>query len=217
MVSPGPAGRLWLSVAVVALGILAMRQLAREEKIVPHAPLAEFPIRLGRWSGENIPLPARVVKAVGLDDYLSRVYRKGEGAPVTLYVSYYSTQRTGQTIHSPKNCLPGAGWQPLESRRLTIPLPGGTPLVVNEYDVARDADRVLVLYWYQERGRDIASEYAAKFWLTADALTRDRTDGALVRVTTPIPNAGHDVARAQRRAAAFVRTVFPRLAKFIPN
>lgn len=217
MHSPGSALRLWLSVAVVAVGILAMRQLARAEKVVPHAPLAEFPTLLGRWSGENVPLSARIVKAVGLDDYLNRIYHDGSGAPVTLYISYYSSQRTGQTIHSPKNCLPGAGWQPLASRRLSIPLPGRRPLVANEYDVARDADRVLVLYWYQERGRDIASEYAAKFWLTADALTRDRTDGALVRVTTPVPDAGRDIARAQRRAVAFLRSVLPHLAKFIPN
>jgi EpsI family protein len=217
VVSPRRAGRLWLSVAVVALGILAMRQLARAEKVVPHAPLAEFPMLLGRWSGANVPLPARIVKAVGLDDYLNRIYQDGSGAPVTLYISYYASQRTGQTIHSPKNCLPGAGWQPLESRRLAIPLPGRGPLIVNDYDVARDAARVLVLYWYQERGRDIASEYAAKFWLTADALTRDRTDGALVRVTTPVPDAGRDLAQAQRRAVAFLRTVLPHLAKFIPN
>ncbi len=217
MHSPGPAGRLWLAVAVLAFGILSMRQLNHRERVPPRAPLAEFPMLLGRWSGENVPLSARIVRAVGLDDYLNRIYRDGSEAPLTIYISYYSSQRTGQTIHSPKNCLPGAGWQPVESRRLSIPVPGSPPLVVNEYDVARDTARVLVLYWYQERGRDIASEYAAKFWLTADALTRDRTDGALVRVTTPIGNAGRNLGPAERRAVSFVETVFPHLSKFIPN
>jgi EpsI family protein len=215
--SPGQAGRLWLAVAVVAAGMLSMGRLKHRERVPNRAPLAEFPMRLGRWSGENVPLPARIVRAVGLDDYLNRIYSGGPGAPVTLYISYYASQRTGQTIHSPKNCLPGTGWQPLESRRLSIPVRGSGPIVVNEYDVARDAARVLVLYWYQERGRDIASEYAAKFWLTADALSRDRTDGALVRVTTPIGNAGRDIGPAERNAVSFVKTIFPHLSKFIPN
>ena len=217
MVNPRPAGRLWLAVAVVAVGILAMGQLHHGEKFPSRAPLAEFPMSLGRWSGENVPLSAQIVRAVGLDDYLNRIYRDGSGALVTLYISYYTSQRTGQTIHSPRNCLPGAGWQPVESRRLSIPVAGSAPLVVNEYDVARDTERVLVLYWYQERGREIASEYAAKFWLTADAITRDRTDGALVRVTTPVGSAGRNRGEAERRAVGFVRAIFPHLSKFIPN
>jgi len=217
VVSPRPVERLWLAVAVVAAGILAMAQLHHGEKVPPRAPLAEFPMSLGRWSGENVPLSAQIVRAVGLDDYLNRIYSDGAGAPVTLYISYYSSQRTGQTIHSPRNCLPGAGWQPVESRRLSIALAGRGPLVANEYDVARDTERVLVLYWYQERGREIASEYAAKFWLTADAITRDRTDGALVRVTTPAGNAGRNSGEAERRAVGFVRALFPHLSKFIPN
>jgi EpsI family protein len=217
LLSPGPEARPWLAAAVLALGFLVMGRLNHGERAPTRAPLAEFPMRLGRWSGENVPLPASVVRAVGLDDYVNRIYSEGPGAPVTLYISYYSSQRTGQTIHSPKNCLPGTGWQPVDSRRLRVPVTGSSPLVVNEYDVERDTARVLVLYWYDERGRDIASEYAAKFWLTADALTRDRTDGALVRVTTPIGDAGRNLGAAERRAAGFVETVFPRLSRFIPN
>ena len=207
-------GHTWLAVALIALGMLAMQQLNHGERIVPRAKLAGFPMVLGRWAGANVPLPERILRAVGLSDYLNRVYQNGAGRAITLYISYYSSQRTGQTIHSPKNCLPGAGWQPLESRRLTIPVAGSAPLVVNEYLVARGTDRVLVLYWYQERGRDIASEYAAKFWLTVDALTRDRTDGALVRVTTPIDG---NFARAERRSVGFVQAIFPHLAPYIPN
>jgi EpsI family protein len=184
------------------------------EALVPRTPLTALPMTLDGWSGQNVALPERVVDAVGLDDYVNRVYRDARTESVTLFISYYRTQRTGQTIHSPKNCLPGAGWQPLDSRRLRIPIPGRDPLSVNEYLVARDTDRVLVLYWYQERGRVIASEYAAKFWLTADAMTRDRSDGALVRVTTTVHG---ERRKAERRAVAFVQLIFPRLSRYIPN
>jgi EpsI family protein len=209
----GP-GRTWLAVALLAAGFLAMHELHRRENVPPRAALAGFPMAVGAWEGTNVPLPARILRAVGLDDYLNRVYRQETGRAVTLYISYYASQRAGQTIHSPRNCLPGAGWQPLSSRYLSIPVGSARPLVVNEYDVERGLDQVLVLYWYQERGRDIASEYAAKFWLTADALLRDRTDGALVRVTTPVAGG---FPRAERRATAFLRLIFPHLARFIPN
>lgn len=210
----GSSARLWTAACVVALGILTMHQVSHGEAVLPRAPLSGLPLTLGRWAGERVPLPGRIVRAVGLDDYVNRVYRDPALGAVTLFISYYRTQRTGQTIHSPRNCLPGAGWLPLDSRRLSIAVAGHAPIDVNEYLVARDAARVLVLYWYQERGRVIASEYSAKFWLTADALTRHRTDGALVRVTTPV-TAGRRVAR--RRAVAFVREIFPRLGRYIPN
>jgi EpsI family protein len=206
--------RLWTAAFVVALGILAMHQVSHGEAVVPRLPLADLPLALGAWSGEPIPLPERIVDAVGLDDYINRVYRNPGAGAVTLFISYYRTQGTGETIHSPKNCLPGAGWLPLASRRLSIAVAGYAPIAVSEYLVARDTDRVLVLYWYQERGRVIASEYSAKFWLTADAITRDRTDGALVRVTTPVAG---DRPAAERRAVAFMRTIFPHLSRYIPN
>jgi EpsI family protein len=208
------AVRLWIAAALVAAGSLAMQQLSHGEPVVLRAPLAGFPLAFGGWSGWDVPLAGKVVAAAGLDDYLNRSYGDAQGKWATLFISYYRTQRTGQTIHSPKNCLPGAGWQPLESRPLTIPIGGPGPLVVNEYYVARGTDRALVLYWYQERGRSVASEYAAKWWLTVDALTRNRTDGALVRVTTPM---ALDRRRAERRATNFVRQIVPRLGRFIPN
>jgi EpsI family protein len=206
--------RLWVAAGVVAMGVLMMQELSHGEAIVPRLPLSEFPFQLGSWTGVNTPIPPRILVAAGLDEYVSRVYRDPRGGAVTLFISYYRSQRTGETIHSPKNCLPGAGWQPLSSRRLVVTMPGRAPIVMNEYVVARDIDRQLVLYWYQERGRDIASEYAAKFWLSYDALTRDRTDGGLVRVTTELaPNR----AQAERRAIQFVRRMDPQLARFIPN
>lgn len=203
-----------MAAGLVACGVLMMQELSHGQPIVPHVSLSAFPMKLGDWSGREVRIPTRVLVAAGLDEYVNRLYRDPAGNTVTLFISYYRTQRAGETIHSPKNCLPGAGWQPLTSRRLVVPMPGRSPLVMNEYVVARDIDRLLVLYWYQERGRDIASEYAAKFWLSYDALLRNRTDGGLVRVTTPL-SPGR--ARAESRAVDFVKLIDPRLPRFIPN
>lgn len=203
-----------MAAALVAAGILMLRQVSHGEPVVPRRPLAGFPLTFDGWSGRELLLSDSIVAAAGLDEYINRSYADSRGDWINLFISYYRTQRTGQTIHSPKNCLPGAGWQPLASRRLTVAESGRAALVVNEYDVAKDVRRVLVLYWYQERGRAIASEYAAKFWLTADALTRNRTDGALVRVIAPVAG---DRSIAERRAVDFVRDIVPRLRQFVPD
>lgn len=206
--------RVWVAALLVAAGILGMQELSHGEPVVPRTPLSEFPMRIGRWSGENLPITHRILVAAGLDEYVSRIYQDPDGGSVTLFISYYRSQRTGETIHSPKNCLPGAGWQPLTSRRISIAVPNHTPVVANEYVIDRGINRLLVLYWYQERGRDIASEYAAKFWLSYDALFRDRTDGGLVRVTTEL---GKNRTLSERRAIDFVRLIDPRLPRFVPN
>lgn len=213
-IKPARPRSIWLATGLIVMGFLTIHELHRPEVVPPSAPLTAFPHTIGSWSGVDVPIPAHIVQAVGLDDYLNRIYREDRGNWVSLFITYYRTQRTGQTIHSPKNCLPGAGWQPVYSRPLVIPITGSRPLIVNEYDVVRDTHHVLVLYWYRERGREIASEYAARFWLMADAITKNRTDGALIRVTTPIQD---NRTSAERLAVGFVRTIFPRLSRYIPN
>ena len=131
-----------------------------------------------------------------------------------MYVGYYASQRTGDTIHSPKNCLPGAGWDPVQSGYIKISIPGGRQIVVNEYVIQQGLDKQLVFYWYQGRGRVIASEYSGKFWMVADAISRNRTDGALVRLVTPM-NDGEVHARA--RLVSFTQLLFPQLESIIPN
>ena len=156
------------------------------------------------------------MQAVGVSDYTNRIYSSSrlETPLFSLYVGYYASQRTGDTIHSPKNCLPGSGWDPVQSGYATISVPAGRNIVVNEYVIQQDQNKELVFYWYQGRGRVVASEYAGKFWMVADAISRNRTDGALVRVITPI-NDGEGKARA--RLVSFAQTVFPSLGELIPN
>jgi EpsI family protein len=149
-----------------------------------------------------------------VSDYTNRVYSDQSSLPVQLYVGYYSSQRTGDTIHSPKNCLPGSGWDPVRSGHTTITISGDRKIVVNEYVIQQDEDKELVFYWYQARGRIIASEYSGKFWMVADAITRNRTDGALVRLVTPM-NDGEN--QAHDRLVRFTQALFPYLDGLIPN
>ena len=122
------------------------------------------------------------MQAIGADDYTNREYFGGD-RPVELYIGYYKDQRSGDAIHSPKNCLPGAGWEPVRSTQLQIGS-ADKPVLVNEYIVEKGKSRDLVLYWYQTHGRIVASEYWAKFWLVADGVRHRSTDGAMIRIWT---------------------------------
>jgi EpsI family protein len=211
--SPGSV-RLWLTAGILLCAFVLLQTMSHGEAIVPRQPLHDLPYGLGAWTGEEHPLQEQVVQAVSVSDYTNRVYSQLAETPVQLYVGYYASQRTGDTIHSPKNCLPGSGWDPIQSGYATISVPIGRKIVVNEYVIQRDQYKQLVFYWYQGRGRVIASEYAGKFWMVADAISRNRTDGALVRVITPM-NDGEDKARA--RLVGFTQTLFPSLDALIPN
>lgn len=206
--------RLWITTGALLCAILLLHTLSHGEAIIPRKPLSTMPYRFGDWAGTEQPLQDEIVNAVGVTDYISRIYAQPNNLPVQVYVGYYASQRTGDTIHSPKNCLPGSGWDPVRSGYTTIPLPARRPIVVNEYAIQRDQDQQLVFYWYQGRGRVLASEYAGKFWMIADALSRNRTDGALVRLVTPIEGS-ENVART--RLITFAQTLFPSLDKLIPN
>jgi EpsI family protein len=205
--------RILITVGLLLAATALLHSLSHGERIPPHRPLSEFPQVLGNWQGADSPIMPRIIQAVGVDDFLNRVYTDGSGDPVTFYVGYYESQRTGDWVHSPKNCLPGAGWEPVSAGRLTINVPGH-PILVNQYLVKKGLDQEFVLYWYQGRGRVIASEYWGKAWLVADAITRNRTDVALVRISTPTVN-GEE--RARNRALEFVQMAYPRLTQFLPD
>jgi len=211
--SPGSV-RLWITVSILLGGTVLLQTISHGEAIVARKPLRDLPYTLGPWASEDRPLQEQVVQAVSVSDYTNRLYFQLAGAPVQLYVGYYASQRTGDTIHSPKNCLPGSGWDPIRSGYATVSVPSGRNIVVNEYVIQQDQNRQLVFYWYQGRGRVVASEYAGKFWMVADAISRNRTDGALVRLVTPM-NDGED--RAHARLVSFTQILFPHLDELIPN
>lgn len=138
----------------------------------------------------------------------------GEVVPVWLYVGYYGSQRTGVTYHSPKNCLPGAGWQVMASHPLTVAVPGGRSITINNVLIQKGLDRQVILYWYHDRGRVIASEYWAKAYLIWDALTHTRTDGALVRLSIPVTTTAEQAVQV---GIAFLQDLWPVLLQYMPD
>jgi len=201
-----------LALVIAGAGLLSARA-GGAEQAVAREPLSKLPRAIAGWhAAGDTPLDAASLQVLGVDDYVNRRYVGAEGQLVGLYIGYYGSQRQGDTIHSPQNCLPGAGWQPTESSTETLTA-GGAPVTVNRYVVQKGLDRQVVLYWYQGRGRIIASEYVNKFWLVADAARLHRTDGALVRIMAPVID---EQASAGRAAADFAQSLMPALPNYLP-
>ena len=210
--------RRLLPVIALILATAALLQAHERPEIVPpHQDISNFPMRIGSWSGKQLSLDPDELAVLGPGEFLVRDYRQSVNEPaVNLYIAYFPSQRTGDTIHSPKNCLPGAGWVPDESSRLPIRRAGGNTVIVNRYIISKGLSRALVLYWYQAHGRVTASEYWAKVFLVTDAIRINRTDGALVRIVTEIP-AGTSDDDAQTTALNFTHQILPLLDTYIPR
>jgi EpsI family protein len=202
-----------LSVQAVAFYTLAFRS----ENIPAVPPLVTFPEQLGTWHmAKEIPVEKEVADILRADDTLNRVYIDPVRGDSYLWIAYFKTQRYGQTPHSPKNCLPGSGWEPVPgaSGPLTISVAGwDTPITINRYVVQHGDERSVSLYWYQSRGRVVAGEMAAKFWLVADSIRYRRSDTALIRVTVPVRRSVDD---AVATAVEFVRWMFPVVMRQMP-
>jgi EpsI family protein len=214
MLSSAQPTRFWITAIVLIGATVLLHGVSHGETVVPHKPLLDLPHVLGTWHGEDHPLDAQVLQAVSVSDYANRLYVDQGGAAIQLYIGFYDSQRTGSTIHSPKNCLPGAGWDPVRAGDAKVSLPDGDVVTVNEYVVQQDQDRRMVFYWYQGRGRVVANEYSGKFWMVADAISRNRTDGALVRLVTSM---NYGEANARARLTGFAQVLLPNLDEFIPK
>jgi EpsI family protein len=206
--------RSLILVAVIAWAGVYASGASREETPVARTPLAELPMTIGEWRGRDAaPFDDDIVTALGVDDYINRHYSRDGHPPVAIYVGYYASQRQGDTIHSPQNCLPGAGWRPVSFERVTIGA-GGREIPVNRYLIQKGLEKQAVFYWYQGRGRVVANEYANKLWLMLDAAHLGRTNGALVRMITPASSSAP--AAAFDELSAFTSAVFPRLPSYLP-
>ena len=210
--------RLVLMAVLFAGAAIYLQAASRPEQLPARESLAAFPMALEGWRGtRTADLDADTLRVLGVDDYISRIYAFDGGPVLSFYVGYYDSQRQGDTIHSPLNCLPGAGWMPVSATRVAVEVPGGAPVEVNHVLIQKGDERQVALYWYQGRGRTVASEYWSKAFLVWDAATRNRTDGALVRVAAPIRSADVSGAVAESQARAFVRLAQPRLAAYLPQ
>ena len=191
---------------------------SRKEIIPYHKPLQTFPAQVGDWRMfQEQALDPDTEAVLQADDYLSRWYRDSSGRTAELYVAFFKSQRVGKEPHSPKNCLPGNGWIPIVSDRISMQVPSRTgPMTVNRYVVALGEQRNVVIYWYQSRDRVVASEYAARWYSVVDSLRYNRSDTSIVRVIVSNVAEGHE-QEATETAMDFIRTFFGPLGGFLPS
>lgn len=191
---------------------------SRAEIIPTRESFATFPTQVGNWQGQTQRLEQIYIDALKFDDYLLADYMRDGGKRVNLYAAYYASQRKGESVHSPRSCIPGGGWQITDLSTQSVPgvNMGKNPLKVNRVVIQKGEARQLVYYWFQQRGRNITNEYMVKWYLFWDALTRNRSDGTLIRITTAVAP-GEDLAAGDRRLADFARISVPELHAFIPD
>lgn len=204
---------------LLALTAVALHVRGGEEKVPAADPLASLPLKIGGFRGREQVLTPDVLLVLGDGRFLSRSYAADADPalpPVDVLIAYYPTQRNGQSIHSPQNCLPGAGWNFETSGTVTFADAGKTMRTVAEYQVSNGSARMEVLYWYRTRGVDIASDYRAKATLMLQAVRDGRTDGGLVRLMTPI-QPGETQGNARARALALAVSLDPILKAYVPN
>ena len=190
------------------------------DQVPASAPLAQWPASFDRWSSQDVPISQEVLAVLGKGDFLNRVYLPPASAanstPVQLFIAYFPTQRSGQSIHSPQNCLPGSGWTFLKSGVTAFTDRTGKTYRVGEYVISNGREKQEVLYWYQSHGRSIASDYKAKLLMLTDAIRYSRTDAALVRVITAV-GSNENPELAHQRVVDFAKNVTPLLPEYVPN
>lgn len=211
--------RLFVVAAFLFLTVSVKAWLNTSVPVPLRKPLVEFPETVGAWkmvaSGALSDDVSGVLKA---DDYLLREYQESSsGRVIDMFVAYYKTQAAGESMHSPKNCLPGSGWTPVLNDRVVLQNDEhGRPIEVNRYVIENGGERALVLYWYQENGRIIASEYWGKFYLVWDGMKTRRRDGAIVRLLIPLRKSD-DSPKSLEAALQFARSATRDLPAFLPN
>lgn len=221
--------RFWTVVLLLAVTAFVLYSRGDSDRVVPSEPLSQMPEQIGQWTGQDLPIGDDILAVLGKGEFLNRVYTSsqpidvnqmgpstGSNLPIGLFIGYFPSQRTGQSIHSPQNCLPGAGWTFDSRRYVTLKDVDGKSFRVGEYQISNGESRQFVIYWYQAHGRSIPNEYVARAYMVADAIRMDRTDGALVRVITQIAPT-ETVADARKRVVRFTGLMMPMLSRFIPN
>ena len=204
-----------LLVLILLVGVVVNTWSYLGEARVERKELKDFPQAVGAWqrTGIDQTIDEETMKVLRASDYLLRDFRKSDGQVANLYVGYYATQRSGATYHSPLNCLPGSGWTLSEPAKATIALPDGNSFVANKYVIQNGDYRSLMIYWYQGRGRSVASEYWGKVYTVFDSVRLRRSDGAMVRVTVPIRNSEAEAEQAALDLASAASAVLP---EFVP-
>lgn len=215
---------------ILLIGSFCLSLTTKSESVPLRRPLSDLPSMIGAWTGQgSVEFNTDTLKALGVDDYTNRIYYGPGGAVIGLYIGYYRSQRQGDTIHSPLNCLPGAGWNPVVRDVLAVPIqlstaeqagtdPQFRAIRINRIIIQKGLDKQLVLYWYQSHGRVVASEYWGKIYTVIDAMRTNRTDAALVRIIAPVVGSEKNAENASlQESVDFLKLLFPLLSQYLPN
>jgi EpsI family protein len=217
--------RLWFVVLTMLFSAVVLNVRGDVDRVPPSRPLSELPLAIGTRTAIDIPLDQETLDVLGKGEFLNRLYASvpgttrtdpGDREPIALFIGYFPTQRTGQSIHSPQNCLPGSGWTFQYRGTTVLTDTTGKSYEVGDYLIVKGSSMQEVLYWYQMRGRSIANDYKAKLYTLEDSIRYDRTDAALVRITTPV-DPGEDRMEARKRAIDFAEQITPLLPAYVPN
>jgi EpsI family protein len=206
-----------VTAALILQGIVFYTVALRAENTPTTSPLDGFPTNVAGWQMyKDVKIEQETLDVLKADDTLNRVYvNPARDASTFLFIAFFKTQRYGQSPHSPKNCLPGNGYEPIESGVMTVAVPGRSePVQVNRYLTARGDEKSVTLYWYQSHDRIIAGEFAARFWLIADSIRFHRSDTSLVKIVVPVRNGDADAAT--QTAVDFMKAAFPPLVRQLP-
>ena len=206
-----------LTALLLLQGVIFYAVALRAENTPPVSPLSGFPANASGWEMyKDVKIEQETLDILKADDTLNRIYTNPQQTSrAYLFIAFFKSQRYGQAPHSPKNCLPGSGFEPIESGPISITVPDRTePIVVNRYLTARGEEKSVTLYWYQSRNRIIAGEFSAKFWLIADSIRYHRSDSALVKVVVPVRD--NNAAAATRIATDFVQAIFRPVSQQLP-
>jgi EpsI family protein len=203
---------------VVLAAAVSLAMPHRAESAPARQDFSQFPLSIGKWQGKEGRIEQIYLNSLKLDDYIIADYVTPDRQLVNLYVAYYASQRKGQSAHSPRTCIPGGGWQitSLTQHSVEGAMTSSGALRVNRTVIQMGDHKQLVYYWFQQRGRNLTNEYMVKWFIFWDALTRNRTDGALVRLTMAIPP-NLDLAEADKQLGDFVKRAIPLLSAYVPE
>ena len=205
-----------LLIAILAVGVVVNAWAYLGEAHVDRKELKNFPEQIGDWrrAKPDQTIDDATMAVLRASDYLLREYRRADGQVANFYVGYYASQREGASYHSPLNCLPGSGWTLSEPGKVMIAMPDGSSFAANKYIIENGDYRSLMIYWYQGRGRAVASEYWGKIYTVIDSVRLRRSDGAMVRVTVPL---GSSEEVALKAATDLSSRTAAALSEFVPN
>lgn len=209
--------RIFIASALMILTMACLRYMSHVEDIIPNKSFSTFPKQIGEWAGKEECFDKRIYDILGVDDSFLCNYYTSDGRQVHLYIGFYRSQREGDLIHSPKHCMPGAGWNIIKTSLEELKIPNHNPGRIKSIKLIleKGAQRQVVLYWFQSRGRFISSEYMQKIYLVLDSIIKHRTDGSFVRLIAPVINV--DEEKTVKDLKDFAKLLIPILQEYIPS